>query len=148
MIVTNDEYETPIICDVVGKQAVADFIGVTLTTFYRCLKADKWQGEYKAIDLGYEDEQDEFEPNTSVVAYSESERKIELAKKRETKKRKNKEKWREIGKEKSRQFYEEHREERLQYMREYYIKNREERLSYSKRYQEEIRKGIRVCCAR
>lgn len=148
MIVTNDEYETPVICDVVGKQAVADYLGITLTTLYRCIKADKWKGKYKAIDLGYDCEQEEFEPNTSIVPLPESERKQKLSEMRKKKHELNRKKWREIGKEQKREYYASHREEELQRIKEYYITHKQERIEYGKKYRKEIKEGKRICYVR
>lgn len=148
MIVTNDEYEIPVICDVVGKQAVADYLGIALTTLYKCIKADRWKGEYKAIDLGYDCEQEEFEPNTSVVPLPESERKQKISEMRKKKHELIEKKQKEIRKEQNRERYENNREEVLRQQREYYLKHKQERIAYGKRYRKEIKDGKRICYSR
>ena len=51
-IVTNDEYELPLAYGIIGGQAAADFLGVSITTLWRSSKEQKWHGKYKAIDAG------------------------------------------------------------------------------------------------
>ena len=135
MIVTNDEYEMPVFCDIVGKQAVADFIGISITQFSRCLKADRWIGDYKVIDLGFDDEQGEFEPNTKITALSFEDRKKNIDAYRDKKHKASIEKTIQ-----SRKAYEEtHREEIKQRSIDYYWKHREERCEYGKRKRREIK---------
>lgn len=126
MIVTNDEYEHPVAMDIVGKQACADFLGIKHRTLYNRLRSGTWYGEYKAIDLGYEEELDDLIPNENAVILSDEERnrKIEYEKRKkhekcEKNKRinarndyiKNKEKY----KKKSLNYYYDHRQERCEY---------------------------------
>lgn len=50
MIVTNDEYETPVKLDVIGVKKVAEFIGVSENKARLMLcGANKWKTEYKAV---------------------------------------------------------------------------------------------------
>lgn len=51
MIVTNDEYETPVKMDVVGAKAVAVFLGLSLVRVQHCLSSGKWskKAKYKAV---------------------------------------------------------------------------------------------------
>ena len=130
MIVTNDEYETPIVCDIVGKQATADYLGIGMTQFWRCLKADKWIGEYKAVDLGYEDEQEEFEGNKDVKPLSEIEREKVRAERRRKKHLQSVQR----TKESQRQYMITHKEEINERMKRYYQEHKEERKAYSREY--------------
>lgn len=130
MIVTNDEYETPIACDVVGAKTVSDFLGISYSKFYNNMINDNWKYlEYKAIDLGYVDEQEEFEPNILNISKEEAERNVinrkrakhEFCKANEKKKRKALyKKDREKILEEKKEYYQNHREERCKYASEYY----------------------------
>ena len=73
-IVTNDEYEFPIACDVRGREAVADFLGIRLTQLYRNLKSDKWRGKYKAVYVGYLSKNDDCIVNTMILPLTAEER--------------------------------------------------------------------------
>lgn len=55
MIVTNDDFETPVKCDVIGAQAVADYMGVSLQYLREMLCGAKpWskKQKYKAVCMG------------------------------------------------------------------------------------------------
>lgn len=55
MIVTNDEYELPVKCDVVGAKAVADYMGISITYLRRMMCGSApWSKkmEYKAVPIG------------------------------------------------------------------------------------------------
>lgn len=145
MIVTNDEYEIPIYCDVVGRKAVADFIGMSETHLWYCIKNDKWIGDYKVIDLGYMDEQDEFIPNENITDVSDEERKRNIQIRREKKHSESVERIRI-----NRKAYEEsHAEELREKSRAYYWSHREERCEYGKRRRRmmrEKRKRQKMIC--
>ena len=102
MIVTNDEHEYPVKLDVIGKKACCDFIGVSLKTFWKNTKSGLWSGKYKAIELGYANEFEEYKPESRI------ERSRRLY-------RENTDEYRE----RSRKYYYNHREERLEYGRKY-----------------------------
>lgn len=50
MIVTNDEYELPVGHDIVGAKAAAEYLGMTVQNFRRCLSSGRWSKyrRYKA----------------------------------------------------------------------------------------------------
>ena len=73
-IVTNDEYELPYLCDIRGRQAAADFLGLSMTQFYRNMKADKWSGKYKAVCVGNFPTDEDFEPNPNILPLTKEER--------------------------------------------------------------------------
>lgn len=55
MIVTNDEYETPVKCDIIGAKAVAEYMGISLSYLYCMVVGSKpWsiKLKYKAICIG------------------------------------------------------------------------------------------------
>lgn len=133
MIVTNDDYETPIACDIVGAQACADYLGITIKMLWLRFKSDKWDGEYKAIDLGYETEIDEFEPNMNVTAISKEEREERVAQRKQRKhelsvlneREKQNERYRNNRTrniDRSKAYYQRHKEERKTYQRNRYMK--------------------------
>ena len=130
MIVTNDKYETPVLCDVVGSEKVAAFLGLSYSRFYHNITKDEWKFcKYKAIDLGYEDEQEDFIPNE--IHFSEEEAQ-KIKNERKAKKhaycydryrqkcRENYKKDREKVLEEKKQYYQDHKEERCKYASEYY----------------------------
>jgi len=50
MIVTNDEYETPVKCDIIGAKDVADYMGISLSYLRQMLCGAKpWAKKYKVI---------------------------------------------------------------------------------------------------
>lgn len=85
MIVTNDKYETPVAMDILGRQAVADFFGITLDMLWRAIKNDKWKGEYKAVDLGFSNEIEDFEPNKDITPLTKEERAKKVAENKQKK---------------------------------------------------------------
>ena len=143
-IATNDEYEFPVVCDISGRQAAADYLGIPLTTFARHLKDGKWKGNFKAVEVGEVSDLGEFEPNDLVKPLSDDERKLkykELKTKRDSeRKRKNAEYMRE--------YYGRNKNKVLQFMKEYYQKNSEKLCQYGKEYRKQIKRGERVCYAR
>lgn len=82
-IVTNDKYELPYLCDIKGRQAAADFLGISLTHFCRLLKTDKWKGEYKAVCVGICPVGEDFYPNENILPLTEEERNERANTKRE-----------------------------------------------------------------
>ena len=120
-IVTNDEFEFPIACDVKGKQAVADFLGIKLTQFYRNIKSDKWKGKYKAVHVGYLTKSDQINTNTMILPLSAEERLI-AANERQYK-RKAIERQKKIIE--SREYYQKNREKLLKKAHEKYFRKKE-----------------------
>lgn len=120
-IVTNDEFEFPIACDVKGKQAVADFLGIKLTQFYRNIKSDKWKGKYKAVYVGYLTKSDHISTNTMILPLSAVERLI-AANERQYKRKA-------IARQKkiieSREYYQKNREKLLKKAHEKYLRKKE-----------------------
>lgn len=58
MIVTNDEYETPVKCDIIGAKAVSEYMGISLTYLRRMICGSvPWskKQKYKAIVVGEAD---------------------------------------------------------------------------------------------
>lgn len=58
MIVTNDEYETPVKCDIIGAKVVADYMGISPTYLRRMICGSvPWskKQKYKAIVIGEAD---------------------------------------------------------------------------------------------
>jgi len=143
-IVTNDEYEFPVVCDISGRQATADYLGIPLTTFARHIKDGKWKGNFKAVEVGEVSDLGEFEPNNLIKPLSDDERKLkykELKTKRDSeRKRKNAEYMRE--------YYKINKQKVLRFMKEYYQKNSEKLCQYGKEYRKQIKRGERVCYAR
>ena len=41
-IVTNDEYELPVACDLVGAKAVAEYLGMRTQSVNKCVCSDHW----------------------------------------------------------------------------------------------------------
>ena len=143
-IITNDEYEFPVVCDISGRQAAADYLGVPLTTFSRHLKDGKWKGNFKAVEVGEFRDLGEFSANDRIKPLSEEERRVkylEIKKERQT-----------LGKEKaveySREYYKRNKQRVLSSMKDYYQKNKERRCDYGKEYRKQIKRGERVCFAR
>lgn len=139
MIVTNDEFEYPIIHDIVGNKACADFFGVKPHTLFRLIQKGKWRGKkYKAIHIGYEDEFDDLEPfvdkDNKHIAADEYKLKRIQERKEKTRERcrnryRNNEKARNLQKERSKKYYQNHRQERLDYAYEYRTKKKMETIN-------------------
>ena len=53
-IVTNDEYEIPLLCDIVGAKAVAEKLGMTENSIWRCCNTGHWSHlrKKKAVVVG------------------------------------------------------------------------------------------------
>ena len=53
-IVTNDEYEIPVACDLVGARAVGEYLGMNEAYVRRCLCTGKWSHlrDQKAVQIG------------------------------------------------------------------------------------------------
>lgn len=51
MIVTNNEYEWPVAHDIAGAKAAAEYLGMTVQNFRRCLSSGRWSQyrRYKAV---------------------------------------------------------------------------------------------------
>ena len=50
MIVTNDEYEMPVKCDIIGAKAVSEYMGISLSYLRQMLCGAKpWVKRYKAV---------------------------------------------------------------------------------------------------
>lgn len=148
-IVSNDDFEFPVMCDIAGRQAVADYMGISVTTLCRNVKSGKWKGYFKAIEVGeVSDLGDEFQANDLVKPLSAAERRERADRIREEKKKANKEKWKEINRERNRQDYVNNKEKHNARMKAYYSENKEKRCEYGKRYRKEIKEGTRVCFAR
>ena len=51
MIVTNDELELPVAHDIAGAKAAAEYLGMTVQNFRRCLSSGRWSQyrQYKAV---------------------------------------------------------------------------------------------------
>lgn len=81
-IVTNDEYEFPVVCDILGFQAAVDYLGIALSTAYNYIYSGKWPGKYKIINLGF---WDGGEKNEEIVPLTEEERKKKLTAARQQK---------------------------------------------------------------
>ena len=143
-IVTNDEYEFPVVCDISGRQAAADYLGIPLTTFARHIKDGKWKDNFKAIEVGEVRELGEFNPNELVKPLSEQERKRKYDERKKARDLMRKEKANEYKK----KYYKQNREDILAYRKEYYIRNKERMCIYGKEYRKQIKKGERICFAR
>lgn len=54
-IVTNDEYELPIACDIEGAKAVGEFLGVSDAYVNKHVSLDKWpeKMKYKAVVIDF-----------------------------------------------------------------------------------------------
>lgn len=124
MIVTNDELEHIVEMDVVGNQACADYLGITLKTLWYRLKHGRWYGKYKAVFLGYENEFDDLEQNENVVILSPDERRERIEQQRlkkhifciERQEKKNderhlKDKQSGVANERARNYYARHKQE-------------------------------------
>lgn len=80
-IVTNDIYELPVACDIKGAQAAADYLGISKSNLWRCMKADKWPGKYKAVYIGDFDKT--VEVNKNIIPLTKEERSERFRRKRE-----------------------------------------------------------------
>lgn len=51
MIVTNDEYEFPVAYDLFGAKAAAEYLGIAVRTFRKCICLNTWsqKAKYKAV---------------------------------------------------------------------------------------------------
>ena len=76
-IVTNDIYELPVVCDIKGAQAAADYLGIHKSNLWRCMKADKWPGKYKAVYIGDYDKT--IEVNETIIPLTKEERSAMLS---------------------------------------------------------------------
>lgn len=144
-IVTNDEYEFPVVCDIAGKQAAADYLGISITTFFRNIKSGKWKGNHKAIEVGQlSDLGNEFQPNDLIKPLDKKQKEEKQKKLKQDREKLAKEK----EKEYNRKYYEKNGNRVLEIMKEYYKQNSERICEYGKRYRREIKEGERICFAR
>lgn len=140
MIVTNDIYEEPIQCDIVGQKAVADYIGCSVSYIWRHLKINKWDGKYKVIDMGFICEQEsEFEPNKNIKPLSEEERNKRVA----NRKKESKEKRRERRKLYDREYYQKNKEAMIGRMKKRYEMKKDIICAYGRQYRKEVKEGKR-----
>lgn len=60
-IVTNDAYEIPLVCDLVGARAVAEYLGMRENYVSRCICTGKWSHlrKKKAVVVGTKNELEE-----------------------------------------------------------------------------------------
>lgn len=138
MIVTNDEYETPVACDILGTKVVASYLGLSYSRFYYNITHDEWKFcDYKAIDLGFEDEQEDFIPNKISFTAEEAERI------RNSRKEKKHAFCKERYKEKKKKAYKDNRESILEEKKQYYLEHKEERCKYSSEYWKLKKMGLK-----
>jgi len=126
MIITNDKFETPVKCDVIGAQAVADYLGISLQYLRRMLcGAAPWsrKHKYKAVSLGWYSEQDEDIIPAEIQPLSEDERRKIREKRREERHIASLKHTREYN----RIYYQKNREQIIQRMKHNYRIRKEER---------------------
>lgn len=60
-IVTNDELETPLKCDLVGAKEVAEYLGMHWVSVNRCVRTGKWSHlrRKKAVIVGVKEDLDD-----------------------------------------------------------------------------------------
>lgn len=139
-IVTNDEYEFPVVCDIVGQQATADYLGIWLSTFNRHLKNEKWKGDLKAIEVGLVsviEDPKTFSPVKPLSADDRKKKQLEAQKKRRVLSKQKRAKY-------NREYYRKNRQKMLNFMKDYYKKNKEKICNYGKEYRKQIKEGERV----
>ena len=119
-IVTNDKYELPYVCDIKGRQATADFLGMSLSQFNRNIKTDKWKGKYKAVFVGVLSPGDSW--NAEVIPLTKEER-MEIKK---TKRKRASMIRREKNRRESHDYYHKNRQVLLEKAKQRYRSKKEE----------------------
>ena len=63
MIVTNDEYEFPLKCDIVGAKAASEYLGIKVNYLNKCICLNKWShmSKKKAVIIGTKEDLDEID---------------------------------------------------------------------------------------